>query len=242
MSELISSKDNKKVKAAYAAKNADGDLFLAEGFHNVEMALDNELVISIFALKEMEKTPGVPFYLVTPEIIAKLSFTRSPEGIVALCQKKKEAPLASDRLLYLEGIQDPANVGALLRSALAFGFLDVVLAPQCADPYNPKALLAGQGAIFSLNAIVSKEPSMVYLPALKSKGYFLIGTALQEAEPFEGFKAPSGKIALLLGNEGQGLSKDALGVCSAKLRISMGGIDSLNVGVAGGIIMHDLRL
>lgn len=237
MLKSITSKTNPLIKEAFAYKKEAGEHFLIEGFHSVEMALMANLVDELFLLKEYPNCP-LPQYLVTPEIIDKLAFTRNPEGIVALCHKPLKRPFDGTRLLYLERVQDPGNLGTLLRTALAFGFHDVFISKDGCSPYNPKALLASQGALFSLNVQLSLTSSSEDIEALKAQGYFILGTALKEASAFESFHCPEGKLALLLGNEGQGLDEKVLALCDAKIKISMAGIDSLNVGVAGGILMY----
>jgi TrmH family RNA methyltransferase len=239
MSDLITSKANPKVKLAFSYKQKPGDHFLVEGFHAVSMALENQMVEELFLLKEDPKF-DVPQHIVTPEIIEKLALSQSPEGIVAVCHKKEEAPLSSDRVLYLDLVQDPGNLGTLLRTALSFGFHDVILSQKACSPYNPKALMAAQGATFSLNVIVSKAEAAQDIASLKKQGYFILGTALKEAVAFETFKIPESKIVLVLGNEGQGVEPAVLSLCDQRVKISMSGIDSLNVGVAGGILMHAL--
>lgn len=100
--------------------------------------------------------------------------------------------------------------------------------------------MAAQGATFSLNVIVSKAEAAQDIASLKKQGYFILGTALKEAVAFETFKIPESKIVLVLGNEGQGVEPAVLSLCDQRVKISMSGIDSLNVGVAGGILMHAL--
>jgi len=239
MSDFITSKANPKVKLAFSYQQKPGDHFLVEGFHAVNMALENQMVEELFLLKEDPKLKA-PQHIVTPEIIEKLALSQSPEGIVAVCHQKAEEPLSSDRVLYLDRIQDPGNLGTLLRTALSFGFHDVVLSAQTCSPFNSKALMAAQGAIFSLNVIRSKQESTLDISSLKKQGYFILGTALKDAVAFETFKESEPKLVLVLGNEGQGIEPAVLSLCDSRVKISMSGIDSLNVGVAGGILMHAL--
>ena len=240
MSERITSRKNQRIVDAAKYCGHPGDKFLVEGFHTVEMALRDGLVEAIFSLQEYP-SPSVPLYLVTPEIIEKLSYTRNPEGIVALCHKKKSKALESSRVLFLDDIQDPGNIGTLLRTALAFGFRDVISTRKCCDPYNPKALLAGQGALFSLNLLLEAD-GLEEVEALKKEGYYVVGTSLERAISLTDFAMPEKKIALILGNEGQGVRKEILAKTDINIKIPIASIDSLNVGVAGGILMHALAL
>jgi RNA methyltransferase, TrmH family len=236
MSEFIQSKDNSKVKEAYKAKDGKGERFLVEGFHLVEMALSSGVVEAIFTLKDYPSM--VPTYLVTPEIIAKLSSTITPEGIVALCHKVPSKTPEGSRLLYLDEVRDPGNVGTLLRTALAFGFKDVILSKGSAEAYASKVLLASQGAVFALNFAESKQEPKDDISALKARGYRIIVTDLKAAVPPEEIKTLDQKICLVLGNEARGVDPALLSLADQAVRIPMSGIDSLNVAIAGGILLY----
>jgi len=236
MSEIITSKDNAKVKMAFKEKEGKGDYFLAEGFHLVEMAVANHRAEMIFSLKDYAS--DVPNYLVTPEIIAKLSSTVSPEGIVAFCKKSPANPPSNSRLLYLDDVRDPGNVGTLLRTALAFGFHDVVLSRSSAEAYASKVLLASQGAIFSLNLKESEQTPEEDIRDLKARGYRVVVTDLKAALPPEEIKTLDAPLALVLGNEARGVDPEVVALADQAVRIPMSGIDSLNVAIAGGILMY----
>jgi RNA methyltransferase, TrmH family len=236
MSEFIQSKDNAKIKEAYKAKDGKGESFLVEGFHLVEMALKANAVTMIFALKDYPTE--VPTYLVTPEIIAKLSSTVSPEGIVALCHKVPAKTPANPRLLYLDEVRDPGNVGTLLRTALAFGFHDVILSKGSAEAYASKVLLASQGAIFGLDLLESAKSPEEDVKDLKARGYRVVATSLKASVPPEEIKTLDCPLCLILGNEARGVDESLLALADQNVRIPMGGIDSLNVAIAGGILMY----
>jgi RNA methyltransferase, TrmH family len=233
--EVITSKDNAKVKRAYSFKDGKGDHFLVEGFHLCEMALSFKAADEIFSCKPYECS--LPHYLVNEDIIKKLATSKNPEGIVAICHKNKAQTLTNDRVLFLDEVSDPGNIGTLLRGALAFGFKDVVIA-KGATPYSSRALLASQGAIFGLNVVESKEP-LPLLDSLHANGYFLLGTDLTSSVPLKSMNIEDdAKLVLVLGNEARGVSKDVLKKMDACVRIEMGGIDSLNVAMAGSILMY----
>lgn len=236
MSEFIQSKDNSKVKEAFKAKEGKGETFLVEGFHLVEMALSHQMADAIFSRGDYQAS--VPVYRVTPEIIAKLSSTVTPEGIVALCHKIPANPPSNSRLLYLDEVRDPGNVGTLLRTALAFGFQDVILSKGSAEAYSSKVLLASQGAIFALNFAESKQSPEQDIADLKARGYRIIVTDLKAAVPPEEIETLDQKICLVLGNEARGVSPSILSQAHQAVRIPMGGIDSLNVAIAGGILLY----
>ena len=242
MSEIIISKQNSFVKAAFALRQGDPSLFLIEGYHLVEMALSAGAVKEIFAVKEYPHLPSsVVFHLVGSSIIEKLAFAKNPEGIVAVCERLADREIASERVLFLDAVSDPGNIGTLIRSALSFGFSDVVLGAGCADEYNPRTLLASQGAIFGVNAVLGKGEPSDAVRRLKAAGYSIIGTDLKSAVPLGRLSHPAGKIVLVLGNEARGVSPEILALCDERIKIEMAGIDSLNVAVAGGIAMYILR-
>jgi len=236
MSEFIQSKDNGKVKEAFKAKDGKGERFLVEGFHLVEMALAANVVDAVFTLKEYPSK--APTYRVTPEIIAKLSSTITPEGIVALCHKAPPKDPECSRLLFLDEVRDPGNVGTLLRTALAFGFKDVILSKGSAEAYASKVLLASQGAVFALNFAESKQEPKDDIIALKVRGYRIIVTDLKASVPPEEIKTLDQKICLVLGNEARGVDSAVIALADQAVRIPMGRIDSLNVAIAGGILLY----
>lgn len=239
MIERITSLANSKVKLAAKALDAKGDLFVVEGFHMVEMALEKSVVECIFTLEKTMKT-NVPQYIVNEQILKKLTTTKTPEGIVALCHKQKAKPVSSNHIVYLEKVGDPGNIGTILRSALAFHFYDVILSKGTAEVYSPKVLMASQGAVFFLNIKQSKNDNPVDdLKELRNAGYHILATDLATSTPLKGLEVPS-KTALMLGNEGKGLSKESIAFADQSVRIEMDGIDSLNVGVAGGILMYEI--
>jgi TrmH family RNA methyltransferase len=236
MNERITSKDNAKIKDAFKLKDGKNpEFFLVEGFHLVEMALSAHCVVRLFSLAPYPSE--VESYLVNEEVLKKLASTSTPEGIVAVCRKNEAKKEFGERILFLDGVQDPGNVGTLLRTALAFGFYDVILGPGSASIYSSKVLLASQGAIFALHALEVKDGVIALLSSLKEAGYHLLATDLKAAVAPE--EIPSfDKEVLILGNEARGVSGTVLSLAESSIRIPMSGIDSLNVGVAGGILMY----
>lgn len=237
--ETITSRANPKIKEAASFKDGKGAYFLVEGFHEVSMALHFGLAVSVFSLKPYPC--AAKQYIVNESVLAKLTNTRSPEGIVALCKKKEEKPLLSPRVMILDGVQDPGNLGTILRGSLAFGFRDVILGEKCASAYSDKALMASQGAIFGLNIV--KSGSLVsMIESLKNADYTLIGTSLKNALPLSELKKQKfDKIAIIVGNEGKGVREEILRLTHQNVRIEMEGIDSLNVAMAASIIMYEYR-
>jgi TrmH family RNA methyltransferase len=141
-------------------------------------------------------------------------------------------------IIILEGVQDPGNVGAVVRTADAFGIGAVVLTGGCADPYNPKTVRATMGAIFRQNIIVT---DMSGVAALKLNGYLLYGASLGEGSR-DIREVPLQNAAVAIGSEGHGLSDDMLALCDEKLVIPMSPkSESLNAAVAASIVMWEMR-
>ena len=149
----IESKQNQKIKdlmkLSQSKFSKETKQFRIEGFHALEMAKESGALVSVFITKPVASL-DVPQYLVSEEIMEYISVTKSPQGIVCVCNFIKEKPISSDKVLLLDNINDPGNLGTLLRTALAFGYKDVILLGGCSQ-YNEKVLQSTQGAIFKLN-------------------------------------------------------------------------------------------
>jgi RNA methyltransferase, TrmH family len=144
--------------------------------------------------------------------------------------------IISNRILILDNVQDPRNVGALIRSAEAFGFLEIVLGIGTADPYHEEALRAAKGSTFAVKFIHSDV--YTYASMLNQRNIPLILTAQSNQTTFEHTQE---SLALVLGNEGQGISKELFSLTHHIFSIPTQGVESLNVSVAGGIAMYVLK-
>ena len=238
MSETILSKSNSHIKDLANLKKVDPSLFLVEGYHLVEMAYESKALVEVLALEDPHLN-GVRTILTSKDIIEKLAFSKNPEPIIGVCKKVENKDVFSEKALLLDRVQDPGNVGTLLRTALAFGFRKVFSLEGSASFYNSKAVSSSQGAIFKLE-LKEGLKEVEALTLLKQEGFFLLGSALEGGVPFEKINAPK-KLCLILGNEGQGMSETIKKASDALAYIPMSGIDSLNVGVAGGILMQYLN-
>ena len=230
-----------------AARQAAG-LYLVEGVKMVEEALQSGLARTL--LYDMER-PSVyeamaahadcEAYAVSPHILAAVCDTKTPQGIAALVDLP--APPTPDALgpliIALDGVQDPGNVGTILRTADAAGFTGALLSEECADLYSPKCLRATMGSIFRLKALVCANLAQS-LSALKDGGYSLLCGELN-GTPFYSRGALGEKLCLVIGSEGNGVSQAVSAVCTHRLTLPMrGGAESLNAAVAAGIMMYDL--
>ena len=155
--EKILSKTNPKVKLAASLKEKkfrhENKMFLIEGKKMLEMGLKAGLVEAIFSTVELRNiSPSAKIYKVTEEIINKISNEKNPEGIVAICKFPKWDNDYSKykKIIYLDDINDPGNMGTIIRTALAFNYDAIVLSKNCVDIYNPKVITATRGSIFLL--------------------------------------------------------------------------------------------
>ena len=201
-----------------------------------EMAKSSNQLEAVFLLKEIKDLDkNIPQYIVNEEIMEKISVAKSPQGIVSICKIKEEKEITSNKVLYLDDVSDPGNLGTILRTALAFGFSDVILSKNCCSIYNEKVLQASQGAIFILNIVQDYS-----LTKLKEKGYKIYATEIKGSVSLKNIKKES-KIVLVLGNEAHGVSKDVLDQADLRIRIDIENIESLNVAIAGAIAMYELN-
>lgn len=215
-------------------------LFIVEGEHLVEEAIKEQIVKEIM-ISDMRYDKDFEFnkVYITDEIMKKICNTITPQGIIALCIQKEIVELDEyKRILLLDNIQDPGNLGTIIRSADAFNFDGIVANLNTVDIYNPKVVRSTQGAIFRVKYI--KKDLLDYIKHLKDNDVKIYGTAL------EGVNLSSvetkEKMAFIMGNEGNGVSKELLRETNSNIFIEMSGqSESLNVGVASSILMYYFR-
>ncbi len=236
----IESEDNKIVKYVNKLKNTkfmkEEGRFIIETFHLLEMAKKEDIDF-VLTLEKLDIDDEIPQYIVNEKIMKKLSVNKSFSKVIAVCKIKEEKEEKDeDLILYLDNLQDPGNIGTILRTALAFN-VKTIYSSSFISIYNQKTIQASQGAIFELNL---KKGSNKILYDLK-KDYKIVGTALNEKTiDLREFNAPQ-KIVLVLGNEGNGVSDEVLDLCDYIVKIPITNIESLNVGIAGGILLYTLR-
>ena len=239
----ISSKQNTKIKEigklisdnSYRKERKE---FVIEGFHLLEMALEDRLVKAIFSLEPLKNIDEkITNYIVSEDILKKISTQKNPQGVVAICSMRKEKEISHNNVLYLDGVSDPGNLGTLLRTALAFSFKDVILSKGSVSLYNEKTISSSQGAIFRLNIISGDEQNLINL---KEKGYKNLATEIKGSVELKNIKK-SDKQVLILGNEAHGVNEKILNLADERIRIDINEIESLNVAICGAIMMHYLR-
>jgi TrmH family RNA methyltransferase len=157
---------------------------------------------------------------------------------MAICNKKEDTNNIGKHIMMLDEIQDPGNLGTIIRSALAFNIDTLILSNNSVDLYNPKVIRASQGMIFHLNIITCDLIDKIH--ELKEDNYQIIGSDVNGGTDIKNFEKED-KFVIIMGNEGQGISKEILDLCDTFVHINMSDkCESLNVGVAAGIILYEL--
>lgn len=237
---IIASLNNSKVKAWNKLKEKkfrdEENSFLIEGDHLVECALNYGVVKEIITTDENYKIPHIPVYYVTSSIMKKLSNQVTGTNIIAVCQKIPERQIQGNVCL-LDNIQDPGNLGTIIRSAKAFGIDTLVLSLDTVDLYNDKVIRASEGLLFGLNIIKSDLKTII--KKLKENNYKIYGTNCKEGlELKEVNFAPLS--AIIIGNEGRGMKPDLTSLCDEMIHIKIDG-ESLNAAVAASIIFYEVK-
>lgn len=217
--------------------------FLVEGEHLIEEALKEHLVLTLFCLNgkhpfKISPQDKVEEIQASEAVLEKLSSTNSPAQYVAVCKFIPKRPIEGKRIIVLDDVQDPGNVGTIVRSALSFGFDGLILSKNGVDLYNEKLIRSTQGAIFRLP--IERCDILPKIKELKNQGYYIVGTSLQNGCGLSKIMEKD-KMVIVLGNEGSGVSKGVLVLSDINAFIEMENFESLNVGVAAGIMMYNFR-
>ena len=238
---IYSSIDNKKIKyikKLYNKKYRDEfNEFIIEGEHLIKEAYERGI------LKELILEEGIDFSLdietsyVTSNVLKYISELSNPSKILGICNKLKEKGIGN-KIVILDGIQDPGNLGTIIRSCVAFNIDTIILGKDCVDVYNSKVLRATQGMLFNVNII---ERNLIdFIPKLKEKQYKIFGTKVNGGKSLKSIEK-NDRFAIIMGNEGNGVKPEILDMCSDYIYIDMNNkCESLNVGVATSIILYEL--
>lgn len=212
--------------------------FLIEGEHLIYEAYKEGLLIEVLPLIGEDFSIDTKITFITPEVMKKLSSTDTIPKVIGVSKKRKE-DIIGNKVLILEDIQDPGNLGTIIRSSLAFNVDTIVLSLRCVDLYNPKVIRATQGSLFHINIIVRDID--LFIRELKTREYKIFGTKVNGGLDIRSINLPS-KYALIIGNEGQGMSKETTSLCDNLLYIKMNNeIESLNAGVAASILLYEME-
>ncbi len=232
----------RSLKERKARKEAG--LFLVEGRKMVDEALRSAFTVET-VLCDAAQTEAYAALLnrcetvlLPAHVLAAVCDTKTPQGIAAVVRVHHTARLGK-RLVALDGVQDPGNVGTILRTADAAGFDGVLLSEQCADVFSPKVLRATMGSVFRMPMLLTAALPQE-LTRLAGEGYSILSSQL-DGTPFYERQGVAEWFVLVIGNEGNGVSPAVQATATHRLRLPMrGGAESLNAAVAAGIMMYEL--
>ncbi|MBU5316927.1 RNA methyltransferase [Clostridium bornimense] len=251
---VITSKDNSIIKEIKKLKDrkvrsAKGE-FIVEGFRFVEEALKSDYEVKTLIIEESVESKlssyNIDKYLdsintiyVTKSIMKLLASTETPQGVLAVV-KNKDIELVDDDGFYIfcDKVQDPGNLGTIIRTAHASGALGVILRKGTVDLYNDKTLRSTMGSIFNVPVVYDNDDLDTIL-SLKNNGFKVISSSLDTDYNFYDIDL-TGKCIIVVGNEGNGISSEIFAISDEKFKIPMpGGAESLNVGIATSVIAFE---
>ncbi len=245
----ITSAQNPRVRALRALRDAktraETGLFLAEGGKLCAEALRDAEVATL--LVDSERLDAYAALIALADdviaapahVVAAVAEARTPQGIVTAVRMPASLDLtaAAGPLLALDGVQDPGNVGTMLRTAEAAGFRGALLSDACADAFAPKTVRASMGGVLRLPVFRGNLPDAL-LP-LGKRGYRVIAAELGGVPPREAFRGCGMDTVLVIGGEGSGVSPEVSEKADARVTLAMRGrAESLNAAVAAGILMY----
>ncbi|MGG3625950.1 RNA methyltransferase [Bacillus gobiensis] len=246
--KYIESAKNQKVKEwkkLHTKKERDRtNTFLVEGFHLVEEALKSEGAVKELILTDQtnlpkDLNPQINCYVVSEDAFLAISETETPQQIAGVCQMQRSPEVKGEKWLLVDAVQDPGNLGTIIRTADAAGIDGVILGKGTVDAYNSKTLRSAQGSHFHL--LLEKRDLLEFTDQLKKQGISIFGTALQDAVSYNQIN-PSDQFALIVGNEGAGVDPELLEKSDQNLYVPIyGQSESLNVAVAAGILLYHLN-
>ncbi|KPN88660.1 RNA methyltransferase [Lysinibacillus sp. ZYM-1] len=235
----------KKLATTRKERERTGE-FIVEGFHLVEEALKNKDQVLQIIVREGIDLPmlwpidGIDIVEVTATVAKEFAETETSQGVFAICKQpvlEDEVKASWRKVLLVDAVQDPGNIGTMIRTADAAGLDAVILGKGCADVYNPKTLRAAQGSHFHIPVI--REELTECVDFLQDQGVPVFGTALDEdAVPYNDIHH-TGAFAIIMGNEGSGIQPQLLAMTDQNIIIPiLGQAESLNVAVATGIVLY----
>lgn len=244
--EIITSLENKKIKYINKLKSKkfrdEEGIFVIETKHLVEEAYKSGFLTELYLVdtnieSNILEDDKINKYQITKEIMNKISSLESPSNFLGLV-KKLPTLNYGNRLLILDNIQDPGNLGTIIRSAVAFNLDTLILSNDCVDLYNDKTIRSSEGMLFKLNIL--RKDLNTFLTELKNNNYTIYGTDVINGSIVGEIKFPK-KYAIIIGNEGKGLKSTLKNLVDQNIYIPMSpNVESLNAGIAASIIMYEM--
>ena len=237
----IESLSNKKIKELNKLKNKKyrdlENLFLVEGWHLVKEAYNAGILKEVLVLKDTFVEMNCNIIYTTEEVLKYLSDVEAPQNIIGVCKKIDNNKIGK-KVVVLDDIQDPGNLGTIIRSSVAFNFDTIILSNNSVDIYNPKVIRSTQGMLFKVNIIRCDLTEKI--SKLKDDGYRIIATKVTNGKDVKTLEKIE-KLCIIMGNEGNGVSDKVLALADDFIYIKMNkNCESLNVGVATSILLYEL--
>ena len=237
---LYTSIDNKKIKdikKLNTKKYRDKEgLFLVEGEHLVLEAYKTGCLVELLLEEETVLPLDIETNYISNNVLNYISELDTPQKVIGICKKKNENELGN-RILVLDDIQDPGNLGTIIRSCVAFNIDSIILSDNSVDLYNSKVVRASQGLIFHINII--RKNLFDIIPRLKEMNYYIYGTKVTCGHDLKNLEKKE-KFVIIMGNEGNGMHDEISELCDEYIYINMNdACESLNVGVATSIILYE---
>ncbi len=237
---LITSKDNNRIKEIAKLKQKKyrdlTNTYLVEGIHLVSEGIKAGRVIEVVTTLE-EDTYEVNTLYVTKEVMRQLTDMDSVPSVIGVA-RKYEDKLGEGNILVLDGIQDPGNLGTIIRSAVAFNMPNIFISNNSCDLYNPKVIRSTEGMISHVN--IKRGDILEFLDSIKGK-YLILGTDVRDGVDIKDVKIDK-NIALVIGSEGQGMSLEVRKRVDKNVYIKMNNkCESLNAGVSCSIILYEVN-
>ena len=238
---LITSRDNSKIKhirKLLDKKNSFNEgLFVIEGENLIEEAIKNNLLTELYVLDGYPCNYDFNYDSVSLDVMKSISSLSSTPRLIGISKFINKSELGN-RIVILDGVQDPGNIGTIIRNSVAFDVDTIVLSKGCVSPYNDKVLRSTGGMIYNINIVISDIESII--EELKKKNIKIYGTSLKSSISLQNMPK-SDKYAIVFGNEGNGVSERVLNKCDMNIRIDMNSsCESLNVGVSSGIVLYHM--
>ncbi len=237
MNQRITSTQNPKIKQLRKIFNdKNSEFFIVEGYHLVEEVLKENLVIKLYEL-DSKTAKYDNSIIVSDNVLKAITKTKTPEGIVALCRKKSNTSELGNRVVFLDNVQDPGNVGTIIRAAKSFNFDTVV---SNANFYNDKIVRSSQGSLFTVNLVnYTYDDLHSILKKYKQNGFKIYCTSLSKnSVPINKISFENEKILIIFGNEGSGVSETSIKIADKLVYVPID-FESLNVAVCAGIVLYE---
>ena len=239
---IINSADNSRVKLWAKLKQKkyrdEYHLFVVEEKHLIQEAIAADMLDTLIVREGCKNPFDREAVYVSEAVMKKLSNNVSLNECIGICRIPHNSRITGASFIILEQLQDPGNVGTIIRTACSFGYDAVLLSNDCASPYGYKTIQASQGAIFQIPVIVGEIEKLI--ADVKALGCTVYATTLDTDCFLSDVEIPD-KYALLFGNEGQGLSEKAVGLSDRSVKIEMARFESLNVAIAMGICAYRFK-